>query len=81
MRLNARDSPASSSPVAGSFTRTARSPLRTRSAALISIPTGRAIWLAMISPISPAASNTSSATMAKIQANAICSQDRFSSSR
>ena len=55
MRLKARDRPASSSPVGASGTRTPRSPPRTRSAALISVPIGRAIWLAMTRPISPAA--------------------------
>ena len=43
MRLKARDRPASSSRVCPSVTRTPRSPPRTRSAALISVPMGRAI--------------------------------------
>ena len=81
MRLKARERPAISSAVCASGTRTARSPPRTRSAAWISRPIGRAIWLAIMRPISTAANSTSSATSAKIQAKAICSQDRFWSSR
>ncbi len=81
MRLNARDSPATSSRVAASGTRTARSPARTRSAAVISRPIGRAIWLASTSPISVAASSISSATSAKISASVICRPERLRSSR
>ena len=81
MRLNARDSPATSSCVGDSGTRTPCSPPRTRSAALISRPIGRAIWLAITRPISTAADSTSSATRAKISAKVICSPERFSSSR
>ena len=67
--------------LAASGTRAARSPPRTRSAAWISRPIGRAIWLAITRPISTAADSTSSATSAKIQPKAICSQERFWSSR
>ena len=81
MRLNARDSPATSSPVAASGTRTPRSPARTRSAAVISRPIGRAIWLASTSPIRIAASSTNSATNAKINASVTWSPKRFWSSR
>ena len=81
MRLNARLSPATSSSLAVSGTRTVRSPPRTRSAARINPPIGRAIWLASTRPINTAAISTSSAMSAKIIANVICSLVRLSSSR
>ena len=66
MRLKARLSPASSSSAAPSATRAARSPARTRSAATISRPIGRAAgW--RDEPDSTAASSTSSATTSEDQ--------------
>ena len=80
MRLKARDRLATSSSAEPSCTRVERSPPRTRSAATISRPIGRASWLASTRPISTAAISTSSAAMAKIITKVICRPERLRSS-
>ena len=80
MRLKARDRLATSSSAEPSCTRVERSPPRTRSAATISRPIGRASWLASTRPISTAAISTSSAAMAKIMTKVICRPERLRSS-